>query len=215
MLTRAVNSFSTITQQFNFAGNPGALRLRDQVRQGRVAAARRQPLLAGAARTATSTRATGKVELIGAREPGDVHDRRPRQVRRLLLAVEPRRSNFNLIAPFDLSSRTLPGLTAGRATRSAAIVGEPSAGGRVTVAVAKGKNGKKFRTLGKGKVNSKGIFKVRFTPPQARHLPPALLVRGLRDRRQGHGLRGRQDPPHARLARAGRFGSRVRGRGCR
>ncbi len=36
------------------------------------------------------------------------------------------------------------------------------AGSRVTVAVAKGKKGKKFRTLGKGKVNSQGVFKVRF-----------------------------------------------------
>ena len=41
-------------------------------------------------------------------------------------------------------------------------MGEPSAGGKVTVAVAKGKKGKKFRTLGKAKVNSKGVFKLRF-----------------------------------------------------
>ncbi len=36
----------------------------------------------------------------------------------------------------------------------------------MTVAAAKGKKGKKFRTLGKGKVNSKGVFKVRFRLPR-------------------------------------------------
>ena len=37
------------------------------------------------------------------------------------------------------------------------------AGGRVTVAIAKGKKGKRFRTMGKAKVNSKGIWTLRFT----------------------------------------------------
>ena len=41
---------------------------------------------------------------------------------------------------------------------------EPTAaGGRVTVAIAKGKNGKKFRTLGKARINSKGVWTLRFT----------------------------------------------------
>ena len=34
--------------------------------------------------------------------------------------------------------------------------------GKVTVAVAKGKKGRRFRTLGKAKVSSKGVFKLRF-----------------------------------------------------
>ena len=51
----------------------------------------------------------------------------------------------------------------------------------MTVAVAKGKNGKRFRTLGKAKVNSKGLFTLRFTSA-ARHLPHALLVQGQRQR---------------------------------
>jgi hypothetical protein len=36
------------------------------------------------------------------------------------------------------------------------------AGSRVTVAVAKGKKGKRFKTLGKPKVNSNGDFRQRF-----------------------------------------------------
>ncbi len=38
----------------------------------------------------------------------------------------------------------------------------PSAGGRVTISAAKGKKGGHYRTLGKPKVNSKGVFKQRF-----------------------------------------------------
>ena len=41
---------------------------------------------------------------------------------------------------------------------------DPAASGsRVTIAIAKGKNGKRFRTVGKPKVNSKGQFSVRFS----------------------------------------------------
>jgi hypothetical protein len=44
------------------------------------------------------------------------------------------------------------------------VLGETTGGGKkITLAIAKGKNGKKFRTLGKAKVNSQGVFKLRFT----------------------------------------------------
>ena len=36
-------------------------------------------------------------------------------------------------------------------------------GGKVTVSQAFGKHGKHFRTLGRGKLSSKGVFKVSFT----------------------------------------------------
>jgi hypothetical protein len=67
------------------------------------------------------------------------------------------------IAPFDLSTRTLPD-TRGPRYSVRGVVREPSAtGNRVTISVAKGKKGKKFRRLGKAKVNGKGVFKLRFT----------------------------------------------------
>ncbi len=67
-----------------------------------------------------------------------------------------------LQAPFDLSSVSFPD-SRGPSYQLRGIVREKAiAGSRVTVAAAKGKKGKRFRTLGKGKVNSQGVFKVRF-----------------------------------------------------
>jgi len=159
MLTRAVNSFSTITQQFNFAGNPGASGYEIKYAKGAVV----QPdgsLSSPALKDGFLNTTTGKVELFGAREPGTYTIvARARYLNYYSPWSPP--ANFNLIAPFDLSSRTFPD-SRGPSYQVRAVVGEPSAGGKVTVAVAKGKNGKKFRTLGKAKVNSKGVFKLRF-----------------------------------------------------
>jgi len=104
---------------------------------------------------------TGKVELIGAREPG-TYTIVARARNGQYYSPWSTAANFNLIAPFDLSSRSFPD-SRGPSYQVRATVGELSAaGGRVTVAAAKGKNGKRFRTLGKAKINSKGVFKLRF-----------------------------------------------------
>jgi hypothetical protein len=69
---------------------------------------------------------------------------------------------INVQSPFDISTVSFPDRR-GPSYQIAAYIREKAiAGSRVTVAVAKGKKGKKFRTLGKGKVNSKGVVKVRF-----------------------------------------------------
>jgi hypothetical protein len=159
MFTRAANSFSTITQQFNFAGNPGASGYEIKFAKGAVL----QPdgsLSSPALKDGFLNTTTGKVELIGAREPGAYAVVARARYGSYYSPWSPP-ATFNLIAPFDLSSRSFPD-SRGPSYQVRAIVGEPSAGGRVTVAAAKGKKGKRFRTLGKGKVNSKGVFKVRF-----------------------------------------------------
>ena len=166
MLTRQPNSFSTITQQLDFAGNPGATSYEIKYAKGGVV----QPdgsLSSPALKDGFLNRTTGKVELIGAREPGTYTIVARAKLRRLLHAVERAgdvqadRAVRPLVARVPRLARPeLPG--ARRSSR------EPSAAGsRVTVAIAKGKKGKKFRTLGKAKVNSKGVFKLRFTRPQA------------------------------------------------
>ena len=159
MLTRAANSFSTITQQFNFAGNPGASGYEIKYAKGAVVLPDGS-LSSPALKDGFLNTTTGKVELIGAREPGAYTIVARARYGSYYTPWTPP-VNFNLIAPFDLSSRSFPD-SRGPSYQVRAIVGEPSAGGKVTVAVAKGKKGKKFRTLGKGKVNSKGVFKVRF-----------------------------------------------------
>jgi hypothetical protein len=163
MMTRAANSFSTITQQFNFAGNPGASGYEIKFAKGAVLQGDGS-LSSPALKDAFLNTTTGKVELIGAREPGTYTIVARARYGSYLSPWSPP-ANFTLIAPFDLSSRSFPD-SRGPSYQVRAIVGEPSAGGRVTVAAAKGKKGKKFRTLGKGKVNSKGVFKVRFHLPR-------------------------------------------------
>jgi hypothetical protein len=163
MMTRAANSFSTITQQFNFAGNPGASGYEIKFAKGAVLQADGS-LSSPALKDAYVNSTTGKVELIGAREPGAYTIVARAKYGSYYSPWSPP-ANFTLIAPFDLSSRSFPD-SRGPSYQVRAIVGEPSAGGRVTIAAAKGKKGKKFRTLGKGKVNSKGTFKVRFHLPR-------------------------------------------------
>jgi hypothetical protein len=160
MLTRQANSFSTITQQFNFATNPGASGYEIKYAKGAVV----QPdgsLSSPALKDGFFNSTTGKVELIGAREPGTYTIvARARNGQYYSPWTAP--VNFNLIAPFDISSRSFPD-SRGPSYQVRGTVGEASAAGsRVTIAVAKGKKGKRFRTLGKAKVNSKGIFKLRF-----------------------------------------------------
>jgi hypothetical protein len=163
MMTRAANSFSTITQQFNFAGNPGASGYEIKFAKGAVLLGDGS-LSSPALKDAFLNSTTGKVELIGAREPGAYTIVARAKYGSYYSPWSPPAS-FTLNAPFDLSSRSFPD-SRGPSYQVRAIVGEPSAGGRVTLAAAKGKKGKKFRTLGKGKVNSKGVFKVRFHLPR-------------------------------------------------
>jgi hypothetical protein len=99
--------------------------------------------------------------LIGAREPGTYTIvARARAFGNYTAWTPP--VNFNLIAPFDISSRSFPD-SRGPSYQVRATLGDAvAAGSRVTVAVAKGKKGKRFRTLGKPKINSKGQITLRF-----------------------------------------------------
>jgi hypothetical protein len=160
MPTRAANSFTTITQQFNFVTNPGATGYEIKFAKGAVVLPDGS-LSSPALKDGFLNSATGKVELIGASQPGTYTI-----VARAHIGsyntpwTAP--VNFNLIAPFDLSSRSFPD-SIGPSYQVRAVLGEASAAGsRVTVAVAKGKKGKRFRTLGKPKVNSKGAVTLRF-----------------------------------------------------
>jgi hypothetical protein len=160
MLIRQPNSFTTITQLFNFAGNPGATGYDIKYAKGATVLPDGS-LSSPALKDGFVDSATGKVQLIGAREPG-TYTVVARAHNGSYNTPWTAPVNFNLIAPFDLSSRSFPD-PRGPSYQVRAVVGEPSAAGsRVTVAVAKGKKGKHFRTLGKPKVNSKGAITLRF-----------------------------------------------------
>jgi hypothetical protein len=159
--TRQAGSFNTITQQLDFTPNPGAVTYEIKYAKGGVV----QPdgsLSSPALKDGFFNRATGKVEIIGAREPGDY-----------VVVARARSGDYytpwsppvtmKLMAPFDFSTRTFPDQRGPRYSVRATLREASAAGSRVTVAVAKGKKGKRFRTLGKAKVNRKGTFKLNFT----------------------------------------------------
>ena len=141
-------------------------------------------------RTAFLNRATGKVQIIGASEPGDyVVVARAKSGDYYTAWSAPITMNADravrLLRPARSRTR------AARATRSAARSARRAPAARVTVAVAKGKNGKRFRTLGKAKVNSKGVFKLRFTIRKRGTYRLRYSFTRHRDGRPRHDLRGR------------------------
>jgi hypothetical protein len=157
LLTRAPNSFSTNTQALDFAGNPGATGYEVKYALGGVL--NPDGSISGPVKDAFVDSTTGKVQMLE-RTPGTY----------LMVARAKIFGYFSpwsapvsvrLIAPFDLSSRSFPDAI-GPSYQVRGILGEASAGGRVTVSAAKGKKGGRYRTLGKPKVNSKGVFKLRF-----------------------------------------------------
>ncbi len=157
LLTRAANSFSTNTQALDFAGNPGASGY--EVKYALGGAVNPDGSISGPIKDAYVDATTGKVQLFE-RTPGAyVMVARARYLGYHSPWSAP--IQIHLIAPFDLSSRTFPD-SIGPTYQVRGIVGEPSAGGRVTVSAVRGKKGGRFRTLGKAKVSSKGVFKLRF-----------------------------------------------------
>ena len=157
LLTRAPNSFTTITQAIDFAGNPGAGRYEIKYALGGVLAP--DGSISGPVKDAFVDSTTGKVQLTE-RTPG-TYLMVARAVSGSYASPWSAPVTIHLIAPFDLSGTSFPD-TIGPTYQVRGIVGEPSAGGRVTVSAAKGKKGGRYRTLGRAKVNSKGVFKLRF-----------------------------------------------------
>ena len=159
--TRQAGSFSTITQQLDFTQNPGAVTYEIKFAKGGVV----QPdgsLSSPALKDGFLNRGTGKVEIIGASEPGTyVVVARAKSGDYTTAWSAP--VTMQLIAPFDFSTRVFPDQRGPRYSVRATLREATAAGSRVTVAYAKGKNGKRFKTLGKAKVNSKGVFKLNFT----------------------------------------------------
>jgi hypothetical protein len=159
LLLRPANNLTSNTHLLDFAGNPGATYYEVKYAKGGVIGP--DGGIAGPSNSASVDDATGKVKFSPFDGPGAY----------VMVARATYGSNstpwsapitINVQSPFDISNVYFPDRR-GPSYQLAATVREKAlAGSRVTVAVAKGKKGKKFRTLGKGKVSSKGIVKVRF-----------------------------------------------------
>ena len=156
--TRAAGSLNSNIHLLDFAGNPGTSTYEIQYAKGGVIGP--DGAISGPSKS-TYLDVSGKVRLPGFDGPGPY-----------VVVARASRGNYStpwsapvtvkLVAPFDLSSVSFPD-SRGPSYQLRGIVREKAiAGSRVTVAAAKGKKGKRFRTLGKGRVNSQGVFKVRF-----------------------------------------------------
>lgn len=159
LLTRPANSLTTNTHLIPIAGNPGANYYETRWAKGGVIGP--DGGIAGPSNAAPFDDATGQVKFSPYDGPGQ-YVMVSRGVYGSNATPWSAPITINVLSPFDISSVYFPDRR-GPSYQIAAYVREKAiAGSRVTVAVAKGKKGKKFRTLGKGKVNSKGVVKVRF-----------------------------------------------------
>jgi hypothetical protein len=158
LMTRPANTSVTSTHLLDFSGNPGATNYEIRFAKGGVIGP--DGAISGPSTTAIVDSATGKIRFWNFDGPGQYVMVARAQSGDYYTAWSPAVA-VTLIAPFDLSSVSFPD-SRGPSYQVRGIVREKSAGSRVTIAVAKGKKGKRFRTLGKAKVNSQGVFKLRF-----------------------------------------------------
>jgi hypothetical protein len=157
LLTRAPNSFTTNTHELGVNLNPGATTY--EVRYARGGVTGPDGAITGPSAETFVNRTTG---LAGFRfdRPG-----------RYVIVGRARNGSFftpwsaattvDAIAPFDLERVTYPD-SRGPSYKLRGQIRERAARGRVTIAIARGRRGGKFRRFGRAKINSKARFTKRF-----------------------------------------------------
>lgn len=161
-LIRAANSYTTNTLALPFTANPGATSYEIAYAKGGVVGA--DGAISGPIQTAYLNRTTGLVEFL-LREPGSY-------------TVVARATGYagsgkfftpwsapitiNAISPFDLASLRFPD-SRGPSYQLRGTLRDTKIRGKVSLAMARGKKGGKYRSLGKVKISSKGTFTKRFT----------------------------------------------------
>ena len=157
VLTRAPNSFTTNTHELGVTLNPGATLYEVRYARGGVTGA--DGAITGPSAEAFVNRTTG---LAGFRfdRPG-----------RYVITGRAKKGSFfspwsaattvDAIAPFDIERVTYPDAR-GPSYKIRGQVRERAARGRVSIAIAKGRKGGKFRRYGTAKINKKARFTKRF-----------------------------------------------------
>jgi hypothetical protein len=161
LLIRRPNDITPIDHFIPISLNPGALTQEIYYAKGGVL--NPDGSIAGALQREFVDPATGQVKL-SLLEPGDY----------VMVAREQAFSNaftpwsapirFRAIAPFDFAIGS-PSWTDSRGPsyKMRVQLREKTARGKVRIKIARGKRGGKFRSIGKARINSKGVFKKRFT----------------------------------------------------
>lgn len=160
-LIRKANSYTTNTLALPFSGNPGATSYEIAYAKGGVVGP--DGAISGPIQNAYLNRTTGLVEFL-IREAGSY-------------TVVARASAFagsgkfftpwsapvtiSAISPFDLASLRFPD-SRGPSYQLRGTLRDTKIRGRVSLAMARGKKGGKYRSIGRAKISSKGTFTKRF-----------------------------------------------------
>jgi hypothetical protein len=155
-LTRPPGSFSDNLISLPFTGNPGASIY--EVQYALNGQLNPDGSIAGTPSSGFVNTTTGNVEQ-RFDTPG-VYTLVARAVRGSYMTPWSAPVHLTMVGPFDLTT-SFPDQR-GPSYSVSGQVREKSARGKITVAIAKGKKGKHFRTLGHAKLSSKATFKLRF-----------------------------------------------------
>lgn len=117
--------------------------------------------IAGTSETAFVDMATGKSRLTFTRPGKYTVVIRAKTFRSDVTTAWGPPATVNVVAPFDLSYANLSD-TIGPTYAVVGTVREPTARGKVTISIGKGKNPKRFKRLGSTKIRKGGKFKMRF-----------------------------------------------------
>ncbi len=159
LLLRPQNSLSSITHLLDLAGNPGASYY--EVNYAKNGVIGPDGGISGPSNSASVDDATGKVKFTPYDGPGS-YVMVARGTWGTSSTAWSAPVTLKVQSPFDISLITFPDRRGPSYQLRGQVREKAIAGGRVTVAVAKGKKGKRFKTLGKARVNSQGVFKLRF-----------------------------------------------------
>jgi hypothetical protein len=159
LLSREPNSLSQLQHEFPFQLNPGATLY--EVRYARGGAIGPDGAISGPSEQGFVDRTTGRVPLrfdapgdwvmVARAKAGDYFTPWSPAVR------------VRVKGPFDMQTITFPDSRGPRYSLRGVVRERAAAGRRVTVAIARGRKGGKFRRLGKAKIRRNGKFSLRFT----------------------------------------------------
>jgi hypothetical protein len=158
LLSRAPNELGLHTHQFAFSGNPGATLYEVRYARGGVIGADGAisgPSASGFVDTTTGTiplrfDAPGSWVIVARAKTDDFYTAWSAPVR------------VQVKGPFDLQIVTFPDARGPRYSLRGLVREKAAAGRRVTVAIARGRRGGKFRRLGRPKIRRNGTFALRF-----------------------------------------------------
>jgi hypothetical protein len=159
LLTRQPNELATNEHRFQFNQNPGAITY--EVRYARGGVIGPDGAISGPSQEAFVDRATGTVP-IRFDTPGD-----------WVMVARAKTDDFftpwsapvhvQVKAPFDFQQVVFPDSRGPRYSLKGILREKAAAGTRVRIAIARGRKGGRFKSLGRPKVRRNGTFRLRFT----------------------------------------------------